>query len=122
MLALVLLFAGVFVVSEKVPSIAWTVVLLVVVLAVRNSRRWRGSTSHGARESPSVKEPARPAWLDDARYYYSEIDGDSADPVSVFDAADGNEVSSESPGTLCLRPGASFSLSKAGAGARCPRA
>ena len=103
MVALALLLAGVFAVSEKVPGIPWTAVLLVVAAAVRNSRRWRSSTSRGARESPNVKKSARPAWLDYARYYYSEVDGDSADPVSVFDAADGNEVSSESPGTLCLR-------------------
>ncbi len=45
-----------------------------------------------------------PAWWDDARCFYSEIGGDSADPVSVFAVpADLDEVSSESPGTLCLR-------------------
>ncbi len=44
-----------------------------------------------------------PAWLDDARWYYSLIGEGSAQPVSVFDATDCEEVSGESPGTLCLR-------------------
>ncbi len=36
--------------------------------------------------------------------FISEIGGeDSADPVSVFDAGDRKEISSDSPGTLCLR-------------------
>jgi hypothetical protein len=50
-----------------------------------------------------MKEPRMPAWLDDARWYYSQIGEESAQPVSVFDATDCDEVSSESPGTLCLR-------------------
>jgi hypothetical protein len=45
----------------------------------------------------------RPAWLDDARWYYSLIEERSAQPVSVFDATDCDEVTSESPGTLFLR-------------------
>ncbi len=45
----------------------------------------------------------RPAWLDDARWYYSLIGEGSAQPVSVFDATDCDEVTSEPPGTLCLR-------------------
>lgn len=45
----------------------------------------------------------RPAWLDQARWYYSEIGGESADPVRVFDASGRDEVTSESPGTLFLR-------------------
>ncbi len=45
-----------------------------------------------------------PAWFDDARWYYSRIGEESAQPVSVFMfPPDGDEVSSESPGTLCLR-------------------
>ena len=43
-----------------------------------------------------------PAWMNEARWYYSLIGGESAQPVSVFDASDCDEVSSESPGTLCL--------------------
>ena len=51
-----------------------------------------------------------PAWLDEARWYYSEIGGEeSADPVSVFDASGLDEVNSESPGTLCFAPGGSVS-------------
>jgi hypothetical protein len=50
-----------------------------------------------------VEESHRPAWLNDARwYYYSKIGDDSADSVSVFTAAVGAEVSSAMPGTLCL--------------------
>ena len=53
-----------------------------------------------------------PAWLDGARWYYSEIGGEeSADPVSVFDASGLDEVNGESPGTLCLQFGGSVSLS-----------
>ena len=44
-----------------------------------------------------------PAMLDNARLYYSQIGEGSAQPVSVFDATDCDEVTSESPGTLCLR-------------------
>jgi predicted nucleic acid-binding protein len=49
-----------------------------------------------------MKESRMPAWLDDARLYYSEIGEDSTQPVSVF-VSDSEEFSSESPGTLCLR-------------------
>jgi hypothetical protein len=101
--AYMLFLVGFFAVSEKVPWIAWTAVLLVVAAAVRNCRRWRGSTSHGGRERQNVEDSDGPAWLDDARRYYSEIGGASADPVSVFDAADTNDVRCESPATLCLR-------------------
>lgn len=55
---------------------------------------------------PSSKTPqgsSMPAWLNDARWYYSLIGPESALPVSVFDATDCDEVSEESPGTLCLR-------------------
>lgn len=45
----------------------------------------------------------RPAWLDDARWYYSLIEEGPAQPVSVFDATDCDEVTSESPGVPCLR-------------------
>ncbi len=51
----------------------------------------------------AVEESRMPAWLDDARWYYSEIGEESAQPVSVFTMAESVEVSSESPGTLCLR-------------------
>jgi hypothetical protein len=54
-------------------------------------------------ESHAVKESLIPAWLDDARWYYSEIGEEWAQPVSVFSAHDLDEVSTESPGTLCLR-------------------
>ena len=49
-----------------------------------------------------MEESRRPAWLNDARRYYSTIGGESADPVSVFTAADGEEVSGATPGTPCL--------------------
>jgi len=107
--AIVLFAGGIIAVSVEVPWIPWIAVLLVVAVAVRNCRRWRGSTSHGTaglvtfEESHGVEKSRMPAWLDDARRYYSEIGGESADPVSVFDAADRDMVSSESPGTLCLR-------------------
>jgi hypothetical protein len=41
-------------------------------------------------------------WLSEARRYYSHIGGASADPVTVFDVTDNEEVSSEQPGTPCL--------------------
>ena len=44
-----------------------------------------------------------PAWLDNARWYYSEIGEGHVQPVSVFDGTGRDEVSSESPGTLVLR-------------------
>jgi hypothetical protein len=50
-----------------------------------------------------VDESRWPAWLDDARWCYSLIGEESVQPVSVFDATDCGEVTSESPGTLCLR-------------------
>jgi hypothetical protein len=49
-----------------------------------------------------MKESSTPDWLDHARWYYSEISGDYAQPVSVFDASGREEVSSDSPGTLYL--------------------
>jgi hypothetical protein len=102
--ASVLFVAGCFAVSEKVPwMIPWTAVLLVIAAAMQFSGRWRGSAPHRGHDSDNVEESGMPAWLDDARWYYSEIGGDSADPVCVFDAAEMNEVSAESPGTLCLR-------------------
>jgi hypothetical protein len=106
----VLLFCfGFFLIGEKAPWVAWTAALLVVAAAVRGARRGRGSTSHGRRESHEVEEPGMPAWLDGARWYYSEIGGEeSADPVSVFNASGLDEVNSESPGTLCLRLEARF--------------
>ena len=101
--ALMLFLTGFFLVSVKV-GFAWIVALLVVAAAVQGARRWRGSTSHGGRESHEVGESGMPAWLDEARWYYSEIGGEeSADPVSVFNASGLDEVNCESPGTLCLR-------------------
>jgi hypothetical protein len=41
--------------------------------------------------------------LGKARRYYSLIEAGLAQPVSVFDATGCEELSSESPGTLCLR-------------------
>jgi hypothetical protein len=49
-----------------------------------------------------MKESGMPAWLEDAHWYYSQIGEGSADPVSVF-LVDGEELSDESSGTLCLR-------------------
>jgi hypothetical protein len=49
-----------------------------------------------------MRESRMPAWLDGARWYYSEIGEESAQPVSIF-LSDREGVSSESPGTLCLR-------------------
>lgn len=49
-----------------------------------------------------MRESGMPAWLADARRYYSVIGGESAQPISVF-LSDSEEVSSDSPGTLCLR-------------------
>jgi hypothetical protein len=101
--ATVLFLAGFFAVSEKVPWVPWTAVLLVVVAVVRDCRRRRGLASRAGRKSHNVEDPGTPAWLDDARRYYSEIGGEPADPVSVFDAADSDEVSNGSPEMPCLR-------------------
>jgi hypothetical protein len=49
-----------------------------------------------------MKESRAPAWLDGARWYYTKIGEEPAQPVSVF-TSDAEEVSSESPGRLCLR-------------------
>ena len=93
--------------------------------------RWRSASGNpGLRvsgcsadaESRGVDKSRRPAWLDDARWYHSLIEEGSAQPVSVFDATDRDEVTSESPGTLFLRPGASVALFAEAAGARCRRA
>ena len=43
-----------------------------------------------------------PAWLASGRHYYSKIDWDRTDPVSVFRADNQEEVSSSNPGMLCL--------------------
>ncbi|MEW4570631.1 hypothetical protein AB1L88_22435 [Tautonia sp. JC769] len=50
-----------------------------------------------------MKRSSSPAWLDDARWYYSLIGEGTAQPVSVFDATGRDEVSDESPGNLRLR-------------------
>jgi hypothetical protein len=49
-----------------------------------------------------LTQSSQPAWLNDARRCYSEIGGQSGDPVSVFSTAGDEEVSSERPGTPCL--------------------
>jgi hypothetical protein len=46
--------------------------------------------------------PNPPAWLKDGSRYYTQIGGEAADPVTVFDVADNEEASSEKPGTACL--------------------
>ena len=48
------------------------------------------------------KSHARPGWLNDARWYYSEIGRAAADPVTVFSAVGRAEVSSANPGTPFL--------------------
>lgn len=50
-----------------------------------------------------MNRSSTPAWLNDARWYVSLIGEGTAQPVSVFDATGRDEVSDESPGTLCLR-------------------
>ena len=57
MVAFVVFFVGFSAVSEKVPWISWIAVLLVV--AVRNSRRWRGSTSRHRQAGHIRGEPRR---------------------------------------------------------------
>ena len=52
--------------------------------------------------SHCLDNPNQPAWLADARCYYSQIDGASTDPVRVFAAPPGREVGSDNPGILCL--------------------
>ena len=101
----IVLFVGVILaVSEKFPRIAWIAVLLAVAVTVRDFRRGRGSSSHEGGESHDVEGSDAPAWMDNARWYYSEIGGEeSADPVCVFDASDREELNSESPGTLFLQ-------------------
>lgn len=80
--------------SERAPRLAWLAMLLVVSLLVAMEVR----IVRRRRRAP------KPAWLDQARWYYSEIgDEESGDPVSVFDASGRDEVSSESPGRLYLR-------------------
>jgi hypothetical protein len=48
-----------------------------------------------------LKEPASPTWFSAPRYY-TQIGGESADPVTVFEIPDNAEVSSEQPGTPFL--------------------
>jgi hypothetical protein len=103
----VVLFVGVIIaVAEAFP---WIVLLLVVAVAVRGFRRRRALTARSTagpatnEKSDGVEDSRMPAWLDDARCYYSEICGDSTDPVSVYAAPDNGEVSNESSGMLCLR-------------------
>jgi hypothetical protein len=52
--------------------------------------------------SHHLKQSSHPAWLNDASPFYSQIGGQSADPVSVFTAAGHEQVSSERPGTPVL--------------------
>jgi len=49
-----------------------------------------------------MKAWSRPAWLNDARRYYSVIGSESTDPVTVFNAPDGEDVSNLKPGKPCL--------------------
>jgi hypothetical protein len=49
-----------------------------------------------------MNESPMPAWLDRARWYYTEIGEAHAQPVSVYDVSHLDEISGESPGTLCL--------------------
>jgi len=48
-------------------------------------------------------EIQRPEWIDDARVYYSKIDGDRSDSVRVLRPPDEGDASDTNPGTLCLR-------------------
>ena len=48
-------------------------------------------------------DPAPPAWLDEARPYYSRVGTAPALPVSVYDATGLDTFSEESPGRFCLR-------------------
>jgi hypothetical protein len=104
--AIVLFAGGVIAVGETFP---WIVVLLIAAIGVRSFRRRRASSPRGpagpvtSGERPRADDPSMPAWLDNARCYYSEIGGDSSDPVMVFAAPEKDELSNESPGTLCLR-------------------
>jgi hypothetical protein len=50
-----------------------------------------------------MEESRMPAWWEDARWYYSRIGPESAQPVSIFDATGCDELSDETPGTLRLR-------------------
>ena len=82
------LFTGVILaVTEMSP---WIVVLLLAAVAVRSVRRWRVATARvtagpvASGESTDAEDSTMPAWLDDARCYYSEIRADSTDPVNVF--------------------------------------
>ena len=99
-LAVTLFAVGMVAVILQVP---WPMVLLLIAVGAGYSRRWRGSTSQTGRGSNDLEESDMPAWLDDARWYFSEIGEESTEPVSVFDATGRDQASSESPGTLCLR-------------------
>jgi hypothetical protein len=55
-----------------------------------------------ATATATIVKSDRPAWLSDARVFYSRIEEASKDSVSVFIPPDG-EVSAENPGTLRLR-------------------
>jgi hypothetical protein len=80
--------------SEKAPRLTCIAMLLVVSLLVAAEVR----IVRRRRRAP------RPTWLDQARWYYSEIgEEESGDPVRVFDASGREEVSGESPGRLFLR-------------------
>lgn len=49
-----------------------------------------------------MERPNHPAWLNQARRYYTQIGEESADPVTVFNWSDNEEVSSDKPGKPCL--------------------
>ena len=54
----------------------------------------------------SADKHAQPSWLPQARAYYSRIDDDSSDPVSVFSSPLGQDITASNPGVLRhhLRP------------------
>jgi hypothetical protein len=92
--AFLMLMVGMFFLSEKAPRLALTAAFLafagVFALEARDFRR-----RHDSR---------KPAWLDHARCYYSEVGPEeSDDPVNIFDASTVDEASSDSPGKLVLR-------------------
>jgi len=49
-----------------------------------------------------LKSSREPSWLQNARRYYSQVDAESTDPVTVF-SADADEVSNETSGRPCVR-------------------
>lgn len=104
--AMVLFAAGIIAITEPFPWIAMLVVAVVAVLAIfcwQASGVRRKARLVTLKEGHGVEDAYMPAWLDDARCYYSEIGGDSSDPVRVVAVPESAETSSELPGALCLR-------------------